>query len=55
MASPNAPKTVEQLIREHSKARVLRAVPVTPEASRFFGHKQLTTAQVIDDMVRRYA
>ncbi len=60
MASPNNPKSSAQLIREHSKARVLVASgkryitgsnPLSglPEFSR-----QMTKADVVEQMVAKY-
>lgn len=54
MASPNAPKSSEQLIREHSQARVVHAalVPHWEYATR--GHRQITNQDAIEQMVRKY-
>ena len=60
MASPNNPKSSAQLIREHSRARV-----IVPSHKRFItGHnpltkqpefsRQLTGQDVVESMVRAY-
>lgn len=54
MASPNNPKSAEQLIREHSKARVISADRVHPIDQRLTGLRQLSSADVIESMVRKY-
>lgn len=55
MASPNAPQTTAQLIREHSKARVLVATPVSEFAKKFLKHKAITRNDVVESLVRQYA
>lgn len=55
MASPNNPKSVEQLIRQHSKARVIRATPVHPRGRKLMNIREITKNDVIDAMVRKYA
>jgi hypothetical protein len=54
MASPNNPKSCEQLIREHSKARVLVSAPVTQIDSMIRGIRPLRDSDAIEQMVRQY-
>lgn len=55
MASPNNPKSVEQLIRQHSKARVIHAHPVSFIQAKLKNIREITRSDVIDAMVRQYA
>lgn len=60
MASPNNPKSCEQLIREHSKARVLVASrkPMVIGRNELTGlpifARLMTDADAIEQMVRQY-
>lgn len=53
MASPNAPKSSEQLIREHSKARVIKAAP-RDYWSRLKERREIKDQDAIEQMVRKY-
>lgn len=55
MASPNAPKTTAELIRKHSKARVLTATPVNWPAAHYLRHREITRNDVVESLVRQYA
>lgn len=50
-----APPSVEELIRRHSKARVLHAHPVGFWETKINGKCELTNHDVMDSMVRQYA
>jgi hypothetical protein len=54
MASPNNPKSSEQLIREHSKARVLHQKPLSAIDEHIRGMRPLRDGDVIEQMVRQY-
>lgn len=55
MASRNNPKSVEQLIRQHSKARVIYRTPVSVIDAKVRGMRYLCDRDVIEGMVRKYA
>lgn len=61
MASKNNPKSVEQLIRENSKARVIKhGAPYTRQmvrSGRIFSEplRMLTNRDAVEQMVRKYA
>lgn len=55
MASPNNPPSVAELIRKHSKARVLHVTPVGHFAAKYMNQRQLIRHDVVEALVRQYA
>ncbi|WP_312388553.1 hypothetical protein [Stutzerimonas nitrititolerans] len=47
--------SVEELIRKHSKARVVTPTRISVHAERALGIRQIADRDVIDSMVRKYA
>lgn len=54
MASPNAPKSSEQLIREHSKARIHTPNPSFRRSFDYYESRQLTDSDAVDQQARKY-
>lgn len=46
--------SVDFLIRNFSKARVIKAAPVDPRAEALGMQRQITRSDVIDSMLRKY-
>lgn len=47
--------TVDFLIRNYSKARVIKASPADPKAVALGIQREMTDGDVVDSMVRKYA
>lgn len=54
MASPNNPASSAELIRKHSKARVLFAHPVGALERRIGSKREIHRDDVIESMIRQY-
>lgn len=47
--------SVAELIRKHSKARVIKATPVDPVSRQLGQYRELRNSDVVEQMVRQYA
>ena len=47
--------SVDFLIRNYSKARVIKAAPADPKAAMLGFPREMTDSDVVDAMVRKYA
>ena len=46
--------SVAELIRKHSKARVIKATPVYPVARQLGQSREITRSDVVEQLVRQY-